>query len=288
MTEENTGNFEEQSTEDTEAIANEAAEEKARQRFKVKIDDEELEVDQDEVVKGYQKAQASTKRFQEASRIKKEAEELREQMLQNPFAALSDKMDKKQLREMTEQWLLEQLNEDQLSPEQRRLRELEAKEKAWQEEREDRERKAAESKLQEDASRAAQEYEKQFVSALEARDLPKSFATIKKMAYHIRNAAQNNYELSVDEAADLVQDEVQNDIRDLVGKLNTEQILKILGKDVADKIRKHDVSKLKNPTSKAPQKSESSTGNKSKDQDKYLGSAGFKRLQEELRAGLKK
>jgi len=287
LSEEN-GNFEEQSTEDVEAIAEEEKPaEPSGRRIKVKIDDEESELDEDEVIKGYQKAAASTKRFQEAAKLRKEAEELKEQMLKNPFSALSGKMDKRQLREMTEQWLLEQLDEDQLSPEQKRLRELEAKEKSWQEEKEDRERKEAEKQLQEESSKAAQKYEKEFVSALEARDLPKSYATIKKMAYHVRNAAQQGYDLTVDEAADLVQEELQNDIKDLVGKLDAEQLIRVFGKDIADKIRKHDVAKIKNPKSSSSKSEPKSTGNKSKDEDKYVGTAGFRKLQEELRAKLR-
>lgn len=53
--------------------------------FKVKVDGEEQEVDQEELIRGYQLARTSHKRFQEASQYKKDADRIIEALDKNPL-----------------------------------------------------------------------------------------------------------------------------------------------------------------------------------------------------------
>jgi len=285
-------NFEEPITEPEEALAEneevkEASTAEEKRRLKVKVDDEELEVDEDELLRGYQKARASTKRFQEAAKLRKEAEDLVSKLKENPFEALKGQIDPKQLREMTEQWLIEKLKEEQLSPEERELNELRREREKWKQEEVKKEAAQRQQELEVQTQREIERYNSEFVSALEKHSLPKSYATIKRMAYLMKEAAENNYEMDAESAAEIVQEELSGDFSQLIRALSPEALIGFLGKDVADKIRRYDVSKLKNKTSSSSS-SESSASSSKKSEKVYNGTKGWKEIQAEIRknAGL--
>lgn len=64
-------------------------------KHRVKVDGEEFEVDEPELVRGYQLARASHKRLQEAATAKKEAEGLFDVFDKDPFDALQRRLERK-------------------------------------------------------------------------------------------------------------------------------------------------------------------------------------------------
>lgn len=253
-------------------------------RRKVKIDDEELEIDEDELISGYQKAKASTKRFQEAARLKKEAEELASKLQENPFEALKGKMDPKQLRDLTEKWLISQLEDEQLSPEEKELRDLRKQKEEWERQQEEVKKKAEEEQLSVKTQQQIERYNKEFVAAMEKHSIPKSYAAIKRMAYLVKEAAEQGYDMDTETAAEIVNEELTGEFTQLIKTLDGEQLVKFLGKEVTDKIRKYDVSRLKNQTSQKPK--EGSTSKVSKSEKQYVGTKGWLELQEKIRQGI--
>ena len=102
---------------------------KPRPKRKLKVDGEELEVDDDELVKGYQNSRSSTKRFQEAARLRKEAEQMKAEaeafqkaLAEGDLRSLEKKFP--DLRKSTEKYLLEHLEYDQLPDHEKELRRL--------------------------------------------------------------------------------------------------------------------------------------------------------------------
>lgn len=63
--------------------------------FKVKVDGEESEVDQEELVRGYQLARTSHKRFQEASQYKKDADKIIESLDKDPIQTAFHRLESK-------------------------------------------------------------------------------------------------------------------------------------------------------------------------------------------------
>jgi hypothetical protein len=63
--------------------------------FKVKVDGEESEVDQEELIRGYQLARTSHKRFQEASQYKKDADRIIESLDKDPIQTAFHRLESK-------------------------------------------------------------------------------------------------------------------------------------------------------------------------------------------------
>lgn len=93
-------------------------------KHRVKVNDQEVDVDYDELVRGYQKGRSADQRYQEAAKLRKEAQDVQDAFNAGDFKSLSEKLKIPQgrLREMSENYLIELLKFDQLSePEKRAL-----------------------------------------------------------------------------------------------------------------------------------------------------------------------
>ena len=101
-----------------------ASEVTAPSKHRVKVNDQEIEVEYDELLRGYQKGRSADQRYQEAAKLRKEAQDTQEAFEKGNFKALSEKfkIPQTRLREMSEDYLIELLKFDQLSePEKRAL-----------------------------------------------------------------------------------------------------------------------------------------------------------------------
>lgn len=111
-------------------------------KHKVPVDGSEIEVDYDELRRGYSHAKAANQRFQKAAEIEKAARErqsLADSVLKrfdNPKDALGvlvEKFGKKEARQYLEDFLLEEMEYEALPESERRARELEKKAKTLEE-----------------------------------------------------------------------------------------------------------------------------------------------------------
>jgi hypothetical protein len=102
-------------------------------RYKVKVDGQETELDLDEILAGYQRAAASTKRSQEAAAQRKEAEALKaqlEQAVQQLQTSTPEQIlralgrSPEEIASFAEEALRRQLEEAKLSPKDRELAQL--------------------------------------------------------------------------------------------------------------------------------------------------------------------
>jgi hypothetical protein len=223
--------------------------------YKTIIDGQEVEVTLDELLGGYQKARASNKRFQEASALSKRATEERERLKEDPVQALIDAgldmEDVKGIIYSQAQKLLDaDEEENSLTEEQkenRRLREENERFKAEQEElrraREEEQSRAEQAKLE-------AEIEDEFIQTLESEGIQPSPQAIIRMAQLMSLAANNNYDMSTKEAAEYYKEEQAELIESQLGGLSAEQLESLLGKEAIDQLRRHSISKVKNPAPK--------------------------------------
>lgn len=218
-------------------------------RFKVKIDGSEQEVDEEELLRGYQRSTAAARRLEEAAKARKELE-ARE-------AALKKRFEDPRVLKAAQEWGLEPedaaavlrarelFEETQLTPEQRALQD--------------------ERKRREEAERKAKEYEEQQTRAkldaetqaeigklnrevLEAADkagLPKSPRLGRMMLQHMRTMADAGQTPDAHESARFVMDSLRTEVPHLIGGMNDEQIVGFLGKPVIDRILAWSVARAK-------------------------------------------
>jgi hypothetical protein len=169
---------EEDSEDETEEDGEEKEEEETEEEddepliFHVKVDGKEQEVDEEELIRGYQTARSSTQRFSEAKKLHDEAKAFFTKFLEDPGTALTDYMTSQTggnrikarglVRDQFLQWLAPDLEESLIEDE--RERELHRQKREIEEERRELERQRAESK-----SKFEKEAEEEFISDLRGK-----------------------------------------------------------------------------------------------------------------------
>lgn len=227
------------------------AKEVARKR-KLKDDQgQEFEVDESELEKTYISRKAhqreANKKLQEGLAARKQAEEFIS-MMKNPakFYETAKKLGHDP-RKLAEEYLAAQLEDELMDPRERELRDTKKKLQSW-EELDKAQKKQAEEKLHTELkTKFAKEYSDQFVKALETSGLPPTKPMVAEIAKYIQRSAKIGFKMSAEEAATLVKEDLQTRMQRLIGDTDGETLIKLLGDDVANKVRKWDTSRIKDP-----------------------------------------
>ena len=190
-----------------------------------------------------QPTRAAQKRFQEVSAERKKIETALSNAKNDPAAAL--KTLGVDPHGFAEKYMEQIIREQDMSEEEKRV--VAAERRIAELENEKKVREEAEHKAREEAQYEAslKEYSSQIKKALESSDLPKSAATQKKMAEYMMMNVQNGVELPMSSIVELVKEDYLNDIKEMFGQASGDQILKLFGEDLASKIRKSDLERLK-------------------------------------------
>lgn len=254
-------------TNSTEAVqdkveqTNEAQAIVERRKYKYKVDGKEVEeeLSDDDVKKHLSMSRAAYKRMQEAASEKKQAQEFVKMLRENPEAVLNNEqiMGSKKFREIAEQYLSKQLQEEMLSPEEKHKREMETKLKQY-EETEKQQRQQAEAKQMEQLqAHYAQDYEQKIMTGLQSQNIPKTPRTVKRMAELMSKNLQYSLELEPQQLAEIVKQDYIKEIQELFGATESDALLNLLGDGVSNKIRQADLKKLKanNPFGQSKQQS---------------------------------
>jgi len=258
----------------------EARDQLAQRIYKAKIDGEEQEFDVsnpedvEELLKGYQLAVGAGKRFEEAAALRKQAQqdtkmasELLKLLKENPESVLTHPdigYTEEQLQEFAEKIIAKKIEEEQLTPEQKKIKDLET-----QLERERQEREQATKQEQDMAIKEAQEYyENTFTEeigkVLPKYGLPQSPKTVSQMAQYLITAREAGADLDFDRAARMVKRDLDLWNKEVYGSLDGEQLVKTLNPQVLEKVRETLLKKAKSQPKTTPAKTvetpESSTG----------------------------
>lgn len=209
-------------------------------RVRVKVDGVEREVTLRDAMRDYELRAASHKRLEEAAKTRKEVEAERAQMRQlvelmrDPAGLLS----LAQELGVSTQTLREHIEREAAIPEdQKRLREIERRERALKE-RDEAEKKARE-KAQADAEtkRWREQYARELSQAAEAAGM-KSPRVVQRMAQVMHSALESGVRMTAEEAAATVREELYGE----VGALDADTLRSVLG-DKLDVIRKQEVAR---------------------------------------------
>lgn len=166
---------------------------KAKAKRKVKIDDEEIEVDDDELVRGYQKAQSSDKRYKEAKALHDEAMEFAKALRANPLKVLRESglyKDNSQLADAVLEFLRAEEAQENMSPEDKAL---------TQKEQEIARREEALREKEREAHYA--EYQRAIPEALTAAGLPVNTRTAAAICHVVDAQLSNDPDAKPDFAA---------------------------------------------------------------------------------------
>jgi hypothetical protein len=242
--------------------------EKAIKAFEIKVNGKakkvELDLNDEASIKKYlEKAEGAQEKFQEAALYRKQAEQLVEMLQKDPLSILRNPalgIDVKKLAEMV---LDEQMAEAQLTPEQKRIKELEAA----LTEREKKEKETREAKEAEEKQRLTREMyakaEQDMMTALDSSSIGASPYAVRRVADMMSALIEEGYENV--EIKDIMPFAERVILQELGGHIQKHRepskLEKLLGKDVLKEYRKSKISQVK----KTPNTNTVETGKKSAD-----------------------
>ena len=232
----------------------EAAKE-AMRKLKLKHDDgTEEEIDEAEALRVYKERKkhqsVASRELNEGKAAKKQAEML--------FNLLKDESkvidvlrkvghDDSKIRQMSEAFLSNKIKYDLMDPKDRELMEAKQKISEYETLKKKQEESVQQKRDMEMRKKFSEQYTQEFTEALQSTKIPANKHTVAEMAKYISIAAKGKIEMSPMEAAQLVREDIIERQRAVYGDADAEALIQFLGEDTVQKIRAHDVAKIKNP-----------------------------------------
>ena len=235
---------------------------------KLKINGAEKSMSYDDVLAEAQKAAAANEKFQKAAEIEKRAMQLERQaqdtqsklerfmqlMKENPaLLAREAGVSEKEYRESAEKYLYEQLQRDQMSPEDRAIYEKAAAYDKQQEELQGFKDKEAANAQAQQVERYRQEFDQKMTTALTELDVPdasKPFV-VKQVASHLHSLIGQGIENpDVAKVTQLVVDKMNEGVNQYVSNLGADDLKTRLSKDQLAALRKAQIESVQTPQDK--------------------------------------
>lgn len=154
--------------------------------------------------------------------------------------------------QFSEDTLIEAMENEKLTPEQRELKTLREEKAAAQKAKEDASKADAEAKAEAKANELRASYETQFMSALTDAGLPKTVESVQKLAGIVREALDAGFEVTPAEAATLYRARYHESVRADFKSMTPAQVRDIIGSDVWASLLKEHQAGLKAQTTKEP------------------------------------
>lgn len=235
---------------------------KPPERYKVPVDGEELDVDLDELKRGYSHARAANKRMQEAAQIRKAEEARKQRALQGDLEWISGELGvpEEQVLKWAEKKLLSQIEYEQLPESERGRRKAEAEREKLQKQLDEMtaaQRKQAESQILE---RAYAEVDEEIGKALESYKGKKTPRLIRRVAEAMyANLEKNQAPLPSSKALELAKASLTEDVQEYLNVASPEEVLKIFSKEQIAAIRRMFVNEARSQAPFARPQGQSTT-----------------------------
>lgn len=213
------------------AAPGETVSETLARMYKVTVDGEELEVDEDELKKGYSHAKAAQKRMQEAAMSRKEAESVLRMFKENPRQAMNRLgID---VRQLAESVIQDELSEAMLSPEQKELRQYKKQLEEYQNAEKSAREQYEKQQQEQEMARYTEQVQSEIVSTLDTAGLPKTERTVGRIAHYMQAAISAGYgNVTPADVIEYVKNDYIADFKSFMGGMSEEQIEMFLGADV--------------------------------------------------------
>lgn len=239
--------------------------------WKTKVDGKEVAwTNEEELVRDAGLGKAAFQRMREASDEKRSVQSFWEQFEKDPLSVLENprlKITEEQRREMIEKYYQKKYMEtDNLTPEKKRIMELEAEKKKWEEDKkaEDQKKKSDQQKVLEGKWRET--YQQQIIDAIEKGGFPKTPRTAARVAFYMAHAADSGFDAPMEMIIQQVGKDYEAEFQTILDeKVPMEAILKVIPPGFLKRLRKYDIdqykarqAKLNNPPPADPQNSNAS------------------------------
>lgn len=237
---------------DLEPEVETAAKAAEKLKKKLKVGGKEIEVDEDELVKRAQMGFSAEEKWQEAAKMRKQVDSFIALLQKDPASAL-EKMGF-DVDAMAEARIQQRIEEMQKSPEQLELERIRRENEEIKAERERERQEIQTREMQRMQEQFAVQIENDINSALDAPDfgLPKSPYYIKRIADVMIYGLKNKKDISAKRAAEIVRDEVKQELQQMYSLTPDEVFEQLVGKDRLNKYRRSKIKPKAKPAATAP------------------------------------
>lgn len=215
---------------------------------KLKVSGKEIELAEDKLLFHAQRGLAADEKFNEAAKIRKEMESLKEG-IKSPkqFLASLEKLglSKAEARSQMENLLREEYEYEDLSDEEKAARKEKEELEQYRREKEEIAKKAKEEQLSKQEQADMNSLEEEMVDALEGSWLPKNELFAKASFNYMAAAASKDINLSAKEAVKLVQSDFVESIRSSLSGLDVKSMKTLLGDKVLKSLISDSVAEVK-------------------------------------------
>lgn len=237
-----------QKSADVQKNTPENPQESPKKLFKVKVDGQDFEVPEDELLKDYQLKQASQKRFQEAAAKEREAQAVMQAIENGDVKFLEKKLGKEKTKEIFESYLIADLEEAELrekNPGEYRARQLEAENKALKQAQEAEKKALEEQKRQETLQKIHQELDQEVHDALSGLGKkPTPRLAVRVVDEMIARLEAKSQKISAKDASHIAIKGIHEDIKEYLPGLEVSDLLQVIPPEVIDRIRRHEVERV--------------------------------------------
>lgn len=253
----------------------------AEKKYRLKVNGQEREFSEAEVLKRAQLAEAAQEKFQKAAHLEK----LEAAIQKGDRRAIQKLLGDDRFHNFAVDYLSERLEEEEMSPKERELksreRQLQEHEERVRYEQEQRQQQA----MQQLEDHFAQKFDQEFSSAMKQLKLPPTPKAVARMAELMKQNLEMGLELPATSIAQLVKEELTTTVKSIMDGLDDESLAALLGEQVEAKLLKRSKSRLKSPMgnnrAQEPSRSEVSRG----EPQKRLSKEEFRERMERIKRG---
>lgn len=259
--------------------AQEAAPQRLPMPIKLKFKGKEETVDDiAKLAEWAQRGRGATEVFEQAKRLREEAEsklsrleKLKGGSLEDRLALLTETLgDEEAALQFMEQALYaKRIAPQQLTPEQRQMQEMQRKLQQYEAEKAQQTQKAREAELEAQADAIAQQYAKTAADVMQKLGWGPELAplVLREMLPYAEQALEAGMEPVSEDIIGMFMEDQQAKLSNFAKQLDGEKLLRFLGDDVANKIRKADLARLRGGSAPKASQQEAKAAPRSRPED---------------------
>lgn len=202
--------------------------------------------DDKELTKYIEKALAADEKFSEASNMRKQVEGFIDALRKNPLEILRNKDLGLDLRALAEKVLMEDLEEQQKTPEQKEQEKLNKELEELKKQLEDEKNAKRNAELEKMREQQFKQLDDEITSSLQNSSLPKSPYVVKRIADALIEAVNLGYnDIGVKDIMPFVEEQIQLEIQQMFEAMPSEVLEKLVGKQHLTNMRKTRIAQSK-------------------------------------------
>lgn len=213
-------------------------------KHKVKFGGQEAEVDYDELVRGYQNAKESTRRYQEASQKLTEAQKVDQALANGDTKFLVEKLGPEKARKIFEDYLIEQMQYEQLPPAEKALRSERQKREALEKQIADSQQEQQQAERERVSQAAYEDLDREVGDALKAVGKQATPRLALRILDHIEAGIRAGAVVPASKAYEFAVQGIKEDIGHYMTDMPIEEAAKIIPKEFLDRLMSHQVNQV--------------------------------------------